>query len=116
MPQLVVIDACRSDRPAGTIVTLSGDDIDWSRYQHHVNLHLFRWDHALAFGRSLLGADSPERVMVYLVEGRSFQPGATMTPAVADAVRRLADDLHNSFHIEEPADVSGHTGSSRIDL
>ena len=57
------------------------------------NLHQFRWDQALGFARWLLGADYPEQVQVWLIEGASFAAGDALTPVVAAAVDRIASLL-----------------------
>ena len=59
-----------------------------------IDLHSFRWDHAIAFGRWLLREDYPARVTACLVEAASFEPGAPLSPAVDRAVDALADRLH----------------------
>jgi hypothetical protein len=58
-----------------------------------VDIHAFRWDHAVALARSLGDGDRPRRIVAYLVEGRSFAVGQPPSPEVARAVGRLADLL-----------------------
>jgi Ni,Fe-hydrogenase maturation factor len=58
-----------------------------------INLHAFRWDHAIAFGRWLLKDEYPESVTAYLIEGERYEIGAGLSPAVDAAVDRLVDLL-----------------------
>ena len=90
---VVVVDACRSGASPGTIHSLPGEDLATPAPPSRLDLHRFRWDHALAVGRWLLGADYPSRVAVWLVEGACFDPGAPLSPPVEAAVDRLAERL-----------------------
>lgn len=58
-----------------------------------MNLHAFRWDHALAFARWALKEDYPPRIDVWLIEGAQFDPGAPLSPAIDAAMHRVADLL-----------------------
>jgi hydrogenase maturation protease len=91
--EVVVVDACRSGNEPGTLFEVPAEDL--ARLPPpRLDVHAFRWDHALAFARWLLGADHPRRVTAILVEGRSFEVGAPLSPEVDRAVDRLADGLH----------------------
>ncbi|MBL9147944.1 MAG: hydrogenase maturation protease [Phycisphaerae bacterium] len=92
MRDVVIVDACRTGAPAGTVFEVPGDEVETPPLEA-VNLHNFRWDHAIAFGKWLLKGDYPERVSVILVEAQSFEPGAELTPPVADALEKVARTL-----------------------
>ncbi len=93
VPHVVLVDACRSGEPPGTLFQLSGEDVEQLPPLEGLNLHSFRWDHALAFGRWLLKDDYPRRVTVYLVEGASFEVGEPLSPVVDAAVDRLVERI-----------------------
>jgi Ni,Fe-hydrogenase maturation factor len=62
-----------------------------------INLHAFRWDHALAFARWLLREGRPERVSAILIEGATFDVGAALSPAVDRAIDAVVDRLGTRF-------------------
>ncbi|MFM9059207.1 MAG: hydrogenase maturation protease [Planctomycetaceae bacterium] len=92
--EVFLVDACRSDSEPGSIFEVPGADVERLPPPSGIDLHSFRWDHAIAFGRWLLRADYPARVTACLVEAASFEPGAPLSPAVDRAVDALADRLH----------------------
>jgi hydrogenase maturation protease len=93
VPRLVLIDACDTGSDPGTIFEVPGDQLEQLPPLEGINLHAFRWDHALAFARWLLKDDYPHEVTVYLVEGRSYAVGAPLSPEVDAAIDRVADRL-----------------------
>ncbi|RLS29407.1 MAG: hydrogenase maturation protease [Planctomycetota bacterium] len=78
---LIVVDACVSGAPPGSVHVLAGEEVE-QMPAAGINLHSLRWDHALALARFRLGDQFPERVTVVLVEGGTFGPGEALTPAV----------------------------------
>ena len=93
VPHVILVDACQSGSEPGTLFELPGDEVEQLPPVDGINLHSFRWDHAIAFGRWLLKDDYPEKITVYLVEGGGFEMGQALTPAVDSAVDRLADKI-----------------------
>lgn len=89
--RVVIVDATTSGGVPGTIYRLAGADVETLPPLEGINLHSFRWDHALAFGHWLLKDEFPDEVFVYLVEAGGFELGAELTPAVARAVDRVVD-------------------------
>jgi hydrogenase maturation protease len=90
--EVVVVDACRSGSEPGTLFEVPAADL--ARLPPpRVDVHSFRWDHAVACAQSLFGGDLPRRITAILVEGRSFEPGGPLSPEVDRAVDRLADLL-----------------------
>lgn len=92
MTRVLFVDACISGAAPGTIIERSGfdaDDIPPAR----IPLHSLRWSHAIAAARRMLGPDYPRSVTAWLVEGRAFEPGAPLTPAVDKAIDQLVTRL-----------------------
>jgi hydrogenase maturation protease len=58
-----------------------------------INLHAFRWDHALTFAHWLLKDDYPRKITVYLIEAQSLTIGEPLSEPVATAMRKLAQTL-----------------------
>jgi len=93
VPQVVLVDACRSGHRPGSLFRLPGQAVEQLPPPEGINLHAFRWDHALAFARWLLKDEYPREVTVYLIEGASFELGEPLSPEVDRAVDQLADLL-----------------------
>ena len=99
---VVLVDTMRSGAPAGTIRRF-----DASReplpapFRASSSTHAFALDQAIELGRA--GDRLPETVIVFAVEGRTFEAGSrlseelqAMTPALADAVLNEAEALSRS--------------------
>lgn len=93
VPEVILVDACRSGSEPGTLLEIAGPDVEHLPAGAGINLHAFRWDHAIAFGRWLLKDHYPGKVTAYLIEGESFEPGDGLSPAVDRAVDALAARL-----------------------
>jgi hydrogenase maturation protease len=94
--EAVVVDACRSGSPPGTLHEVSGAALA-DQPPRGLDIHAVRWDHALALADALLGDGRPRQVTACLVEAASFEPGAPLSPAVDRAVDALAARLFARF-------------------
>jgi hydrogenase maturation protease len=79
--------------PVSVIYEVPGEEVESLPLLEGINLHAFRWDHAIAFGRWLLKDEYPRKVTAFLIEGESFAPGAPLSPAVDRAVDELVEVL-----------------------
>ena len=92
--RVVLVDAARSGGgEPGTLYRLDGSDVEQLPALETLNLHSFRWDHALAFARWLLKDDYPDEIVVYLIEAAAFEFGEPLSEPVAAAMERLVDRL-----------------------
>ena len=91
---LIVIDACRSGSEPGAIFEAPGPELA-SRYQPSLNLHDFRWDHALHAGRAIFGDEFPDDVVVLLIEAETTALGIGLSPPVRKAAERVAARVAN---------------------
>ena len=91
VPEVILVDACRSGAEPGSIFCVPGPELEQLPPLRGINLHAFRWDHALAFARWLLKEEYPQSITVFLVEAESFEPGVALSPAVDSALDRLAE-------------------------
>ncbi len=90
----VVVDASTgSGHPPGTLFRVPGERLAQLPPPQGINLHAFRWDQALAFGRWLLKDDYPAEVVVWLVEAQSLGHGDPLSPVVERTMRDLAERL-----------------------
>jgi|688.fasta_scaffold274776_3 hydrogenase maturation protease len=90
--EVVIVDACRSGGEPGTLFEVPAED--FARLPSpRVDIHAFRWDHAVACARWIGAAEQPRRIVAFLVEGRSFAVGERLSPEVDRAVDHLADHL-----------------------
>lgn len=87
--RVVLVDAASTGGKPGTIYRLQGSDVEQLPPLEGINLHAFRWDHALAFGRWLLRDDYPREVDVWLIEAAQLEFGAPLSDPVEQSVDRL---------------------------
>lgn len=108
VPHVIIVDACTSGSEPGAIFRLDGRDCETPPLAG-VNLHAFRWDHALAFARWALKEDYPPRIDVWLIEAARLEIGETLSPVVERAMHRVTDlilrDIAASEAVETPAHV-----------
>lgn len=87
--RVVIVDAAATGAAPGTIYRVPGEELEDLPALDGIHTHQFRWDHALSFGRWLLGDDYPDDIVVYLVEAASTEPGAPLTDDIATAMHRV---------------------------
>ena len=97
VPEVILVDACRTGAEPGAIFEVPGDEVANLPPLSGINLHAFRWDHALAFARWLLREGRPDRVTAILIEGATFDVGAALSPAVDRAINAVVDRLGTRF-------------------
>lgn len=90
--EVVIVDACKSGSPPGEIFELPGEEVETPALEA-INLHNFRFDHAIAFGRWLLKERYPRKVTVFLIEAEQFAPGDPLSLPVAEAMEKLCLEL-----------------------
>jgi hydrogenase maturation protease len=89
---LIVVDACRSGSEPGAIFEVPGGELKQT-YTPNLNLHDFRWDHALFAGKSIFRDEFPDDVQVFLIEAQSVDFGIGLSAVVAGAVAKVADRI-----------------------
>jgi hydrogenase maturation protease len=94
--KVVIVDACTTgDHAPGTVFRVPGPALEDLPPLSGLHTHSFRWDHALAFARWLLGDDYPADVTVYLIEAASFTPGGELSPPVAAGMAEVLGLIRN---------------------
>lgn len=89
---LIVVDSCWTEAEAGAIFEVPGSDAE-TRHTPSLNLHDFRWDHALYAGRQIYGDAFPRDVTAYLIEAHSLELGCGLTADVARSVAVVAQRI-----------------------
>ena len=89
---LVVIDACQSGSVPGAIFEGPGSELT-QRYAPGLNLHDFRWDHALFAGKAIFRDAFPDDVVVFLIEAQGLDLGLTLSEPVSGAASKVADRI-----------------------
>jgi len=84
----VIVDACRSGRPGGTVQRFDVNEAPLPAAQFGLSTHSFGLDVAIELARSL--RQLPPRCIVYAVEGLQFDTGAGLSLAVTAAVHSMA--------------------------
>lgn len=88
--RVIVVDAARTGAEPGTIYRVPAAELAEVPPISGFGSHDFRWDHAIAVGRWLLGERMPDDVAVYLIEGAEFDFGGVLSPAVDTAIDQVA--------------------------
>ena len=87
---LIVVDACRSGSEPGAVFEVQGGELE-QRSQPSLNLHDFRWDHALFAGKQIFREQFPSDVVVLLIEVQTTEFGIGLSEPVSSAVAKVAD-------------------------
>lgn len=90
--RLIVVDAKAPRGHPGAIYEVPGELLQ-APPPPGLNLHDFRWDHALYAGRKIYGDDFPPQVAVFLIEAETLDLGLGLSAAVATAAARVADKI-----------------------
>jgi hydrogenase maturation protease len=94
--RLIIVDArAPEDAPGacpGAIFEVPGDELA-AEPPAGLNLHEFRWDHALYAGRRIYGDDFPPSVTVLLVEAESIGLRVGLSAPVEAAAAAVADRI-----------------------
>ena len=91
---LILIDACVSGSPPGTIFKIPGEEFA-SRPAPSYSLHNFRWDHALYAGAQIFGDSFPKDVTVYLIEAADTGFGLELSFLVKQASEKVYDSIRD---------------------
>jgi hydrogenase maturation protease len=100
MERVILVDAARTGAEPGALFRVPGAELEQLPPLTGINMHAFRWDHALAFGRWLLKDEYPRDITVYLIEGANFDFGAPLSEPVAARMEELAGSLIESLRLE----------------
>jgi len=93
VPNVILVDASQTGSEPGTVFRVPGHQLEQLPPVAGINLHCFRWDHALAFGRWLLKDEYPKNITVYLIEAANLEFGAELSAPVKAAIESLAETL-----------------------
>jgi len=91
--KVVLVDAATTGGEPGTLYRLTGADVETLPPLEGINLHAFRWDHALAIAHWALKDEYPDEIEVYLIEAGSLAFGDPLTTEVEGTMELLVDSL-----------------------
>jgi hydrogenase maturation protease len=101
--KVVIVDAAATGSPPGTIFEVPAEELEDLPALEGLHSHAFRWDHALAFGRWLLGEEYPDDITVFLIEAASVDFGAELSPSVERSMRQVADRVRTIWEADRVA-------------
>lgn len=87
-PAAVIVDACQSGAPAGTVHRFDANQAPLPAAHFGLSTHGFGLASALELARAL--SQLPQRCIVYAIEGECFESGASLSGPVTDALDTLA--------------------------
>ena len=82
--QLIIVDARVPESASGAIFEVPGEVLE-APPNNSLNLHDFRWAHALYAGRRIYGDDFPVNVSVLLIEAANIDLGLELSAEVSEA-------------------------------
>lgn len=94
--RLIIVDARAPEGKPGAIYDVPGAVLA-APPPASLNLHDFRWDHALYAGRRIYGEAFPADVTVLLIEAASLDLGLGLSPAVEAAAGTVAERIAGSL-------------------
>lgn len=108
---VILVDACVSGSEPGSLFKLPGEAVEHLPPLAGINLHAFRWDHALSFARWLLKDAYPKQITVYLIEAKDLIIGEPLSEPVTASMNKLAaillEDLARRIDVHaQPAAVT----------
>lgn len=89
---LIVVDARAPEGEPGALYEVPGEVLERPPVQS-LNLHDFRWDHAIYAGRRIYGEAFPREVTVLLIEAESLALGLDLSPSVRKGAALAADRI-----------------------
>ncbi|MGO4682402.1 hydrogenase maturation protease [Hyphomicrobium sp. 2TAF46] len=89
---LIIVDSSRTGSEPGSVFEVPGRELE-APHVPSLNLHDFRWDHALFAGRQLYREQFPSDVTVYLIEARDLELGLGLSSEIDAAARTVADRI-----------------------
>jgi hydrogenase maturation protease len=98
---LIVIDCCSTGSPAGAVFEVPGSELS-SAHVPSLNLHDFRWQHALHAGRQIFRESFPKDVVILLVEARTVALGIGLSAEVEAASAKVCTRI-GALISERPA-------------
>lgn len=101
--RVVLVDAAATGAEPGTVFEVPGEELADLPPLEGLHTHLFRWDHALAFARWLLGDDHPQDVTVLLVEVDGVELGAPLSPAARAGLEVVKARLVAELLADDPS-------------
>jgi hydrogenase maturation protease len=104
---VILVDACVSGSEPGSLFCLPGEAVEHLPPLAGINLHAFRWDHALSFARWLLKDAYPKEITVYLIEAQSLVIGEALSEPVTLAMKKLAQILLEDLAQRPSAETTG---------
>jgi hydrogenase maturation protease len=90
--RVIVVDAPSTGTagaPGGPVTRIPGTDVEDMPPLSGLHRRSFRWDHALAFARWLLGDEYPADVTVYLIEAADRTPGGALSATARDGIGQV---------------------------
>jgi hydrogenase maturation protease len=95
---LIIVDACRTKTEPGAIFEVSGNELEQC-YVPVLNMHDFRWDHALFVGRKIFRDAFPADVVALLIEAGTVDFGIGLSSSVSAAAAIVAERVERLIQI-----------------
>lgn len=94
MDEVILVDACTTGAAPGSVYEIPGEELEELPPLDGINLHAFKWNHALAFARWLLKDEYPRAIRVYLIEAAGLRLGDPLSPAALAGMAVVMERLY----------------------
>lgn len=95
--RVVIVDAASTGHAPGTMFRVPAEQFADLPPASGVHTHSFRWDHAIAFSRWMLGPLAPTDITVFLIEAGGLDPGAELSEPVRASMLKVAALIRAEF-------------------
>ena len=99
---LILIDSSKTGAEPGAVFEVPGDELA-KAHEPSLNLHGFRWDHALHAGRRIFSEQFPRDVVVLLIEARSLELGLGLSAEVEASATKVCALVEQLISARRPA-------------
>lgn len=94
---VIIVDAVHSGAPPGTVFRLDAGSQPLPSNFFHYSTHAFSVAEAVELSRAL--QQLPDNLMVYGIEGKTFDAGAALSPEVEVAARKVTEQIQTETRL-----------------
>lgn len=94
---VIIVDAVLSGAPPGTVFRLDAGSQPLPSNFFHYSTHAFSVAEAVELSRAL--QQLPDNLMVYGIEGKTFDAGAALSPEVEEAAQKVTEQIQTETRL-----------------
>lgn len=92
--RVIIVDTCYTgEAEPGTVYKVPPEVVEELPENEEAHLHSIKWFHAIALGKHLLNGSYPRKIEVFLVEGKNFDIGESLSPELEKVMCKLSETI-----------------------